>query len=329
MKLKDKLHKKLKITKETLKNFGIIYAIYDFMTEFVFRDKNKKITQQLHYKKHEKVKKYLLNKYKNTINKYMNEKENDCVIETNAPVWIFWYQGLEYAPDIVKACININKSSLKNHKITIITKENILELVDIPQYIIEKVENGTISLTHFSDILRVSLLYKYGGIWIDATILCNKEISPDIYNYTFYTVKHNLFSDYHVCKGKWFDAFLASAKGNKLMKYMQECFFEYWKNENSLITYLLIDCFFAIGYENIKFIKDEIDNVPINNQSIFELENNLSKPYNKEFFDIDNLNTYIFKTNYKRKLLIKKDEKSTYYNEILKKGKIEEKGKDI
>ena len=39
----------------------------------------------------------------------------------------------------------------------------------------EKFEKGKIGMAHFSDLLRISLLAKWGGMWIDSTALCTDE----------------------------------------------------------------------------------------------------------------------------------------------------------
>lgn len=47
---------------------------------------------------------------------------------------------------------------IKNREIIVITKDN------FPNYIIEKFNKGNISIQQFSDIIRVYLMYNYGGI---------------------------------------------------------------------------------------------------------------------------------------------------------------------
>ena len=51
---------------------------------------------------------------------------------------------------------------------TIITKDNWQQYMELPNHIIEKVENGKITLTHFSDIIRAELIKNYGGVWEHA-----------------------------------------------------------------------------------------------------------------------------------------------------------------
>ena len=74
-------------------------------------------------------------------------------------------------PDIAKACFNSIKTHADNHPVILITEKNYKDYITFPSYIIEKQQNGILDLTHFSDILRASLLRKYGGIWMDCTVL--------------------------------------------------------------------------------------------------------------------------------------------------------------
>ena len=90
----------------------------------------------------------LANKYKNLI-----KKENK--IPENSPIWVMWYQGIKSAPPIVLSCINsiiINKGK---HHVNIIDKYNLDKYIKLPSYIIDKFKNGTFSITHFSDIVRM------------------------------------------------------------------------------------------------------------------------------------------------------------------------------
>ena len=41
--------------------------------------------------------------------------------------------------------------------------------------VMEKWEKGIITHTHMTDLLRLELLIKYGGMWIDATVLCTAK----------------------------------------------------------------------------------------------------------------------------------------------------------
>ena len=55
-------------------------------------------------------------------------------------VWQFWGQGVEAAPQIVKACVNSVSTKLAHLDHVVLTRETVREYVDIPEYILEKYE---------------------------------------------------------------------------------------------------------------------------------------------------------------------------------------------
>ena len=75
--------------------------------------------------------------------------------------------------------IDIVNQGLAQGKISIpsadLTKNNFKQYIELPDYIEKKFEKGKISMAHFSDLLRISLLAKWGGMWIDSTALCTDE----------------------------------------------------------------------------------------------------------------------------------------------------------
>lgn len=83
-------------------------------------------------------------------------------------IWTMWWQGYKQAPAIVKCCIESMKRYNEGVCITVIDASNYEEYISIPFYIEEKFRQGMISVTHLSDIIRMKLISKYGGLWIDA-----------------------------------------------------------------------------------------------------------------------------------------------------------------
>ena len=53
----------------------------------------------------------------------------------------------------------------------------------------DKFINNIFSITHFSDIIRMALLSKYGGYWIDSTYLVTSPLTK--VNTSFFTLKLN------------------------------------------------------------------------------------------------------------------------------------------
>lgn len=121
---------------------------------------------------------FLEEEFSNLIQKYKDIPDATMPKSEGSHIWTLWWQGLEQAPEIVKVCLKSQRENMvsKGFKYTVITKDNWKQFIDLPKHIIEKMENGKITLTHFSDIIRAELLKQYGGIWIDATVFCNKKM---------------------------------------------------------------------------------------------------------------------------------------------------------
>ncbi len=296
--MKNKAIKLIKYYINLLKNFGIVIVILDFLEKFS-KNINYKLYKFFHIKHHNYVKKYLKRNYSNIIEKYKNKKEiTNNSIDSNGTIWVFWWQGLENAPDVVKLCISNMNKYIKNREICILTKENYKKYVDLPDYIIEKLTNKRISITAFSDILRIQLLYQHGGIWIDSTVLLTSDIEKIINNYSFYSIKHCLYSDFHVCKGLWSSFFLASGKNNTIVEFFKDMYFEYFKHNDYIITYFLTDCIIALGYEEIEYIREIIDKIPPNNLNVFKGKENILLEYNTSNFN-KFLQNKLYKLSYK------------------------------
>lgn len=315
MNLKEKylfIKNKSKVDYQISKQFGIKYGLTDYLATVVFREKSK-IGKKYFYVHHEMVKKYLLKKYGYLLDNYTHSGEK---ISSTSKIWVFWWQGINVnTPPVVKKCI---KNIIKNagvREVIVVDKKNYKEYVSIPSYITEKLKNNKITITHFSDVLRMALLSEYGGIWMDATLFMVDKIPTDIENYAFYTIKHDKYSDYHVCKGKWGTFFLACGENNSTIRLFRNFFYEYLKNEDTFITYFLLDCIIATCYENIDEIKILIDSIPKNNENVFELQKYLFKDFDEEEYHQMKSKSSFFKLSWK--LDFTSDNKKTYYNKII------------
>ena len=315
MNLKEKylfIKKTSKVDYQISKQFGIKYGLTDYLATVVFREKSK-IGKKYFYAHHELVKAYLLKKYGYLLDGYVQTGER---ISSTGNVWLFWWQGLnEDTPIVVKKCIDSIIANAGNRKVIIIDQDNYSKYVSIPDYIMSKLDRKQITLTHFSDILRLALLSEYGGIWMDVTLFMVDKFPRDMENYSIYSIKHNKFSDYHVCKGKWSSFFLACGENNSIIKLFRDFFYEYLKHENMLITYFLIDCIIAICYENVAEIRTAIDAIPKNNENVFELQNNLFNDYDEEKYLKMKTDTHIFKLSWK--LDFSSDNEGSFYNTLI------------
>lgn len=235
--------------------------------------------------------------------------------ESKMKIYTFWYQGFENAPDIVKICHNSLTDNIDKTKqdLICIDKTNLLTIVDLPNCVIDKFQRGIISLTHFSDIVRTALLEKTGGIWVDATMLITKPINNDISSKVFFTIKNPLAKENSITS-RWESFFIAGKAKSPMFSMLKEFWFEYWKKENMLLDYLLIDHIFYIGYMIDQDIKESVDNCPEFYYRIDYFQNIINSPYNKEKLEEIVANEPYLKLTYKNDLNEKtKDGQLTYY----------------
>ena len=85
------------------------------------------------------------------------------------------------------------------------------DYIDIPENILN---NTNISLNVLSDLIRVNLLEKYGGVWADATLFCNRPLNDWLYKY----INHEIFMfKYPVDNIRSASWFIYSCKDNYLI----------------------------------------------------------------------------------------------------------------
>lgn len=87
-------------------------------------------------------------------------------------LFIYWYQGFQNSPDLVKKCLESWKFYNLLWEIIEIDQNNLYKwLPDL-----DRIETYNISYTHYADIVRLNLLKRYGGLWVDSTTFCNKPL---------------------------------------------------------------------------------------------------------------------------------------------------------
>ena len=99
----------------------------------------------------------------------------------DAPIWICWWTGESAAPRLVQKCIESIRFNANHHPVILIDKDNINKYLDVPLHLYQKIESNQLCLANFTDYLRVALIEKYGGLWLDSTIFCTKSIPEDYF----------------------------------------------------------------------------------------------------------------------------------------------------
>lgn len=232
-------------------------------------------------------------------NYYRTILSDNHVKEVRNRIWSCWWQGEENAPVLVRKCFESIRSRILNYEISmvIITKDNWNKYIEIPEYIFEKVKRGLISYTHLSDIIRIKLLKKYGGLWLDATIYCPHKFDVNIFQRVFYSIKReNIYDNFEVVIPKSYTLFLINAdKHNILLEFLDRAGMYYWQNKDSLLVFHLFVYMVRLAYDSFSDVQKMIDNVPINNLEVETLNRKMNEAFDKEEWERMSKDTSFFK----------------------------------
>jgi len=88
-------------------------------------------------------------------------------------IWILWFQGLSEAPFPVQQCVDSWKRENPTWEVVLLNNENLDDYVtlDLPED-----KFSRLSLPKQSNLIRLQVLLKYGGVWADATTFCMKPL---------------------------------------------------------------------------------------------------------------------------------------------------------
>lgn len=248
----------------------------------------------------------------------INYEFNICNKKNSKIIWTLWMQGYENAPELVKCTIDsIRKfAELNGFQFILLEKDTIEKYIEFPKLIKKKMDLGIIDYTKISDILRVSLLAKYGGTWVDATIYIKEDFDSSLLLQDYYTIKTGEIEEYspNISQNRWKGFFLSG--NSSLFGFTRDFFFEYYSRYDIAVDYLLIDYIFDLAYKYDEKIRNQMLKLEKSNPNLFWLEKNLGDEFNQGLWDGITRNTKVFKTTYKLSEEIKLN-KSNFYSKLI------------
>ncbi|MBQ6822962.1 MAG: hypothetical protein IJP39_11170 [Bacteroidales bacterium] len=160
-------------------------------------------------------------------------------------IWFCWLQGFENAPRIVKACLASIRKNLPDREVKLVDAGNWREYADLPDYIVRRWEKRQIPPALFADLLRLQLLLRYGGTWMDATILCTgSEHTEEYLNADLFMFQYTEpgSSEWRGI-GNWF---ITACPGNPVLQVLRDMLFAYWKDYDCTLDYYIFHLFFSM-----------------------------------------------------------------------------------
>ncbi len=240
-------------------------------------------------------------------------KENGLPHEHPKVIWWCWLQGKEQAPPIVQACYTSLQSNLPDYEIRVINAENWNEYIELPDYIVKKWGKRQIPPALFSDLLRLQLLIKYGGTWIDSTVLCTGTIHLKDYLdadlFLFQYSKPETTEDISI--SNWF---ISAYSNNEVLMVLKDMLYAYWKDYNCTLDYYIFHLFFKMVAEEYP---EQIAAMPYGqSQNSLVLLHHWGEKFKQKKWDKLTSQVYFHKLAFRVGENVTKD-KENYYNYIL------------
>ncbi|MYI88394.1 MAG: hypothetical protein F4074_07485 [Synechococcus sp. SB0672_bin_10] len=152
-------------------------------------------------------------------------------------IWCYWSQGYENAPEIVKYCLASWKRHNPNWDVRFLTSETVSDYIDTIEMdaVFQKSTHFDFPRAIYSDFLRLRLLQIYGGVWVDATLLCTCPL--DMWLHTLMTSGVFMFQRPIDNSCPVANFFIAAQKNNSLVTRWSKIFESYLSKHKLLSIY--------------------------------------------------------------------------------------------
>lgn len=244
--------------------------------------------------------------------------ESISSVNTNRKVWFCWLQGMETAPEMVKVCYESICRYMPEREVEVIDESNFSEYVNVPEFIERNYHKGIIPAALFTDILRLELLIKYGGTWIDSTVLMTdpeklkkpewlrKVMVADLFMFQYYAQDKRFTSI-----GNWF---ITSCPEHWVLKTVRDTLYEYWQKYDCVVDYYIF-------HRVIGWIAEERPEVISNMPRIWAvpslyLRDRLAMDFDDGFWQELTSHVCLHKLNYRKESEAKANSQS-FWNKIL------------
>lgn len=186
------------------------------------------------------------------------ENYKDVVVskENSEIVWFCWLQGMGNAPTVVKKCYANLERFLEGRRIVVIDESNLEQYVTMPEIIVERWRKHQIPAALYSDIIRLELLIKYGGTWIDSTVLCTGSsflfqgeersiqdyLDAELFLFQFRKPTENVYKGI----SNWF---ITARAGHPMLMMVRDLLVKYWEENDCVLSFFIFHMFFSMIVE--------------------------------------------------------------------------------
>jgi hypothetical protein len=158
-------------------------------------------------------------------------------VTVNKIIWVVWFQGWDVAPWLVRKCLASWQVHNPDWDIRALDARTLQAFIELPD-----LDGKTIGPAALSDIARICLLREYGGVWVDATVMCHRPLDtwlPEAAVGGFFAFDQpapdRLLSSW----------FLAAAEDNAIIARWHAATLDYWRRHPAPDTYFWFHYLFS------------------------------------------------------------------------------------
>lgn len=173
-------------------------------------------------------------------------------------IWLLWLQGWDQAPEIVKACLQTWRRHNPTWRIETLDARTVREFLD-SDAVLFGVIRKEIPHAALSDVIRIALLRRYGGVWADSTTYCLKPLD-------YWLDEHlggGFFAFAKPAPGLMLSSwFLAATSGNYMIELWYRATASYWAERAERDDYFWFHRLFEQTYQTDTQFRAAWDSVP-------------------------------------------------------------------
>lgn len=143
-------------------------------------------------------------------------------------IWFYWHEPIGQAPEAVRLGIESWCRNNPNWTVNVLSDNTVKEHITLEEPPRDR------KIQWRADVIRIALLAKYGGVWIDATTFCTRKLDdwlPQLMESGFFA-----FPDSY--PGRMMsNSFIAAVPGNYLVTKWSKLMNRYWQKNGKLLHY--------------------------------------------------------------------------------------------
>jgi len=211
----------------------------------------------------------------------------------NPKVWVYWDRP-ETMPDVVAAARASLRAQVREpFELVELDDSTVDAYADLSHSPLTRRLQGR--PTHFSDYLRLLLLHRHGGLWLDATCY----LTQDLWEGTEAVRREGLFLYRYAGSrvGSWF---LWSEPDSLILNSILAVFELWWEREDRLTNYFMWHDIAEMLYWTRPDYREAWDAMTaVHPRAALAMLRHLEKPYDPEMFEQIARESYVHKLTYK------------------------------